>query len=101
MVYISQKLIDEIVKAIRSIVEPEKTILFGSSVRDDFSQNSDIDIALVGIDRERIYEIKDYINQSVHTLKDIDIICFEEITNRNLKKRILKEGRVIYERNTC
>jgi len=100
MVYISQKLIDEIVKAIRSIVEPEKIILFGSSVRDDFSQNSDIDIALVGIDRERIYEIKDYINQSVHTLKDVDIICFEEITNRNLKKRILKEGRVIYERDT-
>lgn len=101
MAYISQKLIDEIVEAIRSIIEPETIILFGSSIRDDFSQNSDIDIALVGINRERIYEIKDDINQSVHTLKDIDIICFEEITNRNLKKRILKEGRVIYERNTC
>jgi len=100
MINLSEKLVNEIVTAIRIKVDPEKIIIFGSSVRDDFSWNSDIDIALFGIDREQIYEIEDYVNQSIHSLRDIDIVCFEKISNENLKERILKEGRVIYEQNT-
>jgi len=100
MMNLSETLVKEIVTAIRTKVDPEKIILFGSAVRDDFSRNSDIDVALFGIDREQIYAVEDYLNQSIHSLKDIDIICFEKISNEKFKTRILKEGLVIYERNT-
>jgi len=98
MLNLSKKLLDDIIGAIRAKSDPAKIVLFGSVVRADFLRNSDIDIALFGVDAAQLYEIEDYLNDVVPSLKDIDVVSFETIVNAKLKKRIMEEGQVIYER---
>ena len=97
-----KQLINRIVKKILEEVKPEKIVIFGSSVRKDNTNSSDIDIALFGVKDEKIFLLKDKLNDELPTLKDVDIVLFDTLKNGaslKLKKRILDEGVVIYERS--
>ncbi len=97
---LSKKLIEQIIDKIRQEVDVEKIVIFGSQVRDDRRESSDIDIALFGVKGKRVFLLKDKLNEELDTLRDIDLIVFDNLKNEGLKKRILKEGVVIYERGS-
>ena len=99
---LSKQLINQIVEKILEEVKPGKIVVFGSSVRNDNTNSSDIDIALFGVKDEKIFLLKDKLNEELPTLKDVDIVLFDTLKNESslkLKKRILDEGVVIYERS--
>lgn len=97
---LSKKLVEQIIDKIRQEVDVEKIVIFGSQVRDDRRESSDIDIALFGVKSKRVFLLKDKLNEELDTLRDIDLIVFDNLKNEGLKKRILKEGVVIYERGS-
>ena len=97
---LQQELIRQIVSKILENAKPTKIILFGSQLREDAASTSDIDLALVGIDEDAVAKLRIILNEEVQTLKDIDLVAFDNISNENLKKRILTEGELIYERSS-
>lgn len=97
----SNELLNEIIRRITQKVEVEKIIIFGSSVRKDGSRKSDIDIALVGVkDLDKIPSLHLELNEELPTLREIDLVIFDNLENQKLKQRILNEGIVIYERGS-
>lgn len=95
---LSKKLINQIVKKILTEIKVEKIVIFGSQVRNDRRESSDIDIALFGVKNERIFLLKDKLNEELNTLRDIDLVLFDALKNKKLKEKILEEGVIIYER---
>jgi predicted nucleotidyltransferase len=43
----SQKVLDEIVRRVVGVAQPEKIILFGSAARGEMGPNSDVDLLVV------------------------------------------------------
>jgi len=73
--------------------------IFGSSIRDDFNQNSDIDILVsFGNNSEiTLFDIMDLENEFSKILKrEVDIIEKESLKNPIRKKRILSTREIIY-----
>ncbi|MFW5988514.1 MAG: nucleotidyltransferase family protein [bacterium] len=73
----------------------ERVYLFGSLTnKNKFSLNSDIDLAVKGLDPVKFLEawgvLEDYLNY------DFDLVQFEK-ANENLKNIIIKEGVIIYD----
>ncbi len=96
---LDKKLIKQIVGKINQELDVDKIILFGSQVRQDKQISSDIDIAIEGISAVQAGFIKEILNEEIETLLDFDALSLDELSNETLKKRIYKEGMVIYERN--
>ena len=96
---LDKKLIKQIVEKINQELDVDKIILFGSQVRSDKQISSDIDIAIEGISVEQAGFIKEILNEEIETLLDFDVLSFDELSNKTLKKRIEEEGVIIYERN--
>ena len=96
---LDKKLIKQIVEKINQELDVDKIILFGSQVRSDKQISSDIDIAIEGISAVQAGFIKEILNEEIETLLDFDALSLDELSNETLKKRIYKEGMVIYERN--
>ena len=96
---LSKQLIDQITSKILEEIKVEKIVVFGSQVRADHRKSSDIDIALFGVKNKKVFILKDKLNEELDTLRDVDLVLFDTLTNEQLKHRILKEGVVIYERN--
>ena len=73
--------------------------LFGSSIRGDFSQNSDIDI-LVSFNKDSeitLFDIMDIENEFSSLLKrDVDIVEKESLKNPIRKNKILSTREIIY-----
>lgn len=92
---------DKVIKEIQLIADKypiKKIILFGSRARGDNAYTSDIDIAVYNFplfnNRGKfVSEIED-----LDTLLKIDIIFFDEISNKKLISNIKEEGVIIYER---
>jgi predicted nucleotidyltransferase len=73
--------------------------IFGSSIRDDFNQDSDVDI-LVSFGKETeisLFDIMDLENELSKLLKrEVDIVEKESLRNPIRKKRILSTREIIY-----
>jgi predicted nucleotidyltransferase len=73
--------------------------IFGSSIRDDFTQNSDVDI-LVSFDKTSeitLFDIMDLEKEFSRLLKrDVDIVEKESLKNPVRRKRILSAREIIY-----
>lgn len=83
----------------------EKIILFGSAITEECTDNSDIDIAVFGNDREmrvlRSREYRDFTSKiySYGAFQDYDILYFE--LNKEQKSNIMSDinqGTVIYRK---
>lgn len=98
---LSDNLIKQIVQKILEEVKPQKIVIFGSQAREDNAGSSDIDIALFGADENMLFKVKDKLNEELDTLRDIDLVLYESVKNKKLKKRIAEEGIVIYERGSA
>ncbi|GHV08267.1 hypothetical protein AGMMS4952_00890 [Spirochaetia bacterium] len=72
--------------------------IFGSSIRDDFNQNSDIDI-LVSFNNSNInlFDIMDLENEFSKLLnREVDIVEKESLKNPIRKNKILSTREIIY-----
>ncbi len=79
----------------------EKIILYGSRARQDNQQRSDIDIAISyqDLNDKNWLQIEEII-ENADTLLKIDYIRIEDLKDESeLKKNILKEGKILYEKS--
>lgn len=99
-----QKILDEVIRRIVKIAQPEKIILFGSAARGDAGPDSDLDLLIVksGVHRrhlaQKIYENLFGLRQAV----DIVVVTPEDIERYRDSIGLvigpaLREGIVAYE----
>lgn len=100
---LSEETLQEIVRRIAEVAQPEKIILFGSAARGEMGPNSDVDLLVIkaGIHRRKlageIYRRLIGVGQAV----DVIVVTPEDVERyKNCPALIiepaLREGRVIY-----
>ena len=74
--------------------------LFGSAVREEQTQLSDIDLCLVLAPKPPPFEPTDFSRKRLHYLKNFnfDIQIFQQLP-LYIRRRILKEGRILFVRD--
>ena len=91
----------QFIETLKSFFFVEKIILFGSRARGDYLEKSDIDLAILcptATDRDW-WVIQDCV-ENADTLLKIDCVRLETLpADSALKKNILSEGIVLYEKN--
>lgn len=104
MAQVSQEVLNEIIRRIIEVAQPEKIILFGSAVRGEMGPNSDLDLLVIkaGVSHrgrltEAIYMNLIGVGQAV----DVIVVTPEDVERyRNIFGLViepaLKEGRIIY-----
>lgn len=102
---------NDIVKAIRAEISPEKIILFGSRARGDSRSDSDIDLLIIESEpfsksRSRLKEVAKIRRALRHTPCSKDILLYSKDEIEYWKDSVnhviaqsMKEGRVLYERH--
>lgn len=101
---LDQPVLDEIIRRIVEVAEPEKIVLFGSAARGEMGPHSDVDLLIVkaGADAldlmSRIYRRLRGVGAAV----DAIVVSPEDVERyRNshalVIKPALREGRVVYE----
>lgn len=77
----------------------DKVILFGSRARNDYKNNSDIDLAIIFNSNDNDNYIKLLTKlEELNTLFKFDVIDYNKITNTTLKQEINKDGITIYQK---
>jgi uncharacterized protein len=102
-------LLSKIVDRILEVARPEKIILFGSAARGKMGPNSDVDMLIVAPNGTHRRHLAQQIYQNmigVGSPVDIIVITPEDIAKYQHKPALviepaLREGRVIYERETA
>ena len=100
---LDQSTLDDIIRRVVEVVQPERIILFGSAVRGLMARNSDVDLLIVkeGGDaknlRARIYENL-YVRVAVDAIlvSPADLERYKD-SHALVIKPALQEGRVVYE----
>ena len=101
---IEQATLNDIVKRIVNVADPERIILFGSAARGDFGRNSDVDLLIIkdGEDAltlmSRIYGVMQGVGVAVDALvvSPEDVERFKN-SHSLIIKPALQDGVVIYE----
>ena len=92
---------DQIIKQIRVIASGfdyiEKVVLFGSRVRGDNRERSDIDLAVYS--DEDITEFIDRLETQVRSLLKFDISDINQLDDLVFKQEVETEGVAIYEKS--
>lgn len=95
---LSDELIKQIVKIILGYVSARKIIIYGSRGRGDFKPTSDIDIAVECYDvNSEASILNEVLSDQLTTLLKCEIVTLERVAAK-LRKEILKEGVVIFEK---
>ena len=101
---LDQQILDEIIRRIVEVAQPEKIILFGSAARGDMNRHSDVDLLIIkeGADAlELMGEI--YMNlDGVGAAVDAVVVTPDDVerykdSHAVIVKPALQEGRVVYE----
>lgn len=97
---IYERSFSEILKELQKHTELEKVVIFGSRAMGNYKKGSDIDIAIFGknITYELLAKIHYNLNEEIPTPYFIDVLHFETTENEELKKHILNEGKIIYQK---
>lgn len=95
-VNLPERLISDLDNVFTSFGKLEKVIMFGSRARKDNKENSDIDLAIYGIDKEEVWKLSEKI-EDINTLYSFDIVVISKDTSVELIKQIKKDGVSIYE----
>ena len=101
---LDQQILDDIVRRIVEVAQPEKIILFGSAARGDMNRHSDVDLLVVkeGMHRRdmagRIYENLWGVGAAVDVVvvTPADVERYKD-SHALVIKPALREGRVVYE----
>ena len=92
---LSADLLKQIVDAIVRSAHPKKIVIYGSRARGDFSETSDVDIAVECEESEEF--IRNGIDDEVRTLLKLDIVNLGDV-DQKLREEIRNEGIVVYEK---
>ena len=77
-----------VLKRMHDEIPFEEAYIFGSVTKpSDFKEESDVDIAFLGLPKERLFESVAYLSREL--LRDVDVI---ELERSRLKEKILKEA---------
>jgi uncharacterized protein len=92
-------ILEEIVASLSARSEVRRVILFGSRARGDAGEKSDIDLAVAAprATKRQWLEIIRLAEES-ETLLTLQLVRMEEISEE-LKNRIEREGKVLYDRS--
>ena len=101
---LDQQILDDIIRRIVEVAQPEKIILFGSAARGDMNRHSDVDLLVVkeGMHRRdvagRIYENLWGVGAAVDVVvvTPADVERYKD-SHALVIKPALREGRVVYE----
>ena len=100
---LDQKTLDDIIRRIVEVAQPERIILFGSTARGDMTRNSDVDLLIIkeGGDanlRAQIYEKMYDVRVAVDAIlvSPADVERYKD-SHALVIKPALQEGRVVYE----
>ena len=104
----NDEIIKEIVERLKKVPEVKKIIMFGSRARGDYSEESDIDLLVIGDFEGRIIDRQmklDAVLWKIHLQVPMDIFPLKEDELKKLLEagsffwnEVISEGRVIYER---
>ncbi len=88
------------IKAFEKHSEIDKVILFGSRAMGNYKRSSDIDLAIIGdsVDTRIIAILLDDLNEEFPIPYFFDVIHYQKISNKELKKHIDTEGKVLWEK---
>ncbi len=101
---VEQKVLDEIVRRIVEVAQPEKIIMFGSAVRGEMGPHSDVDVLVVKSNVERRGRLTgDIYMNLIGAGQAVDVVV---VTPKDIEryrdsigliiKPALQEGKVIY-----
>jgi len=78
----------------------EKVILYGSRSTGNFEKGSDVDLAVIGeeVRFSDVAHLHRVLENESPTLLWFDVLHFDILSNEKLKKNIIDEGTVIYEK---
>ena len=100
---LDQETLDDIIRRIVEVAQPERIILFGSAARGDMTRNSDVDLLIIkeGGDanlRAQIYEKMYGVRVAVDAIlvSPADVERYKD-SHALVIKPALQEGRVVYE----
>ena len=101
---LDQQILDDIIRRIIEVAQPEKIILFGSAARGEMNRHSDVDLLVVkeGMHRRdmagRIYENLWGVGAAVDVVvvTPADVERYKD-SHALVIKPALREGRVVYE----
>ena len=101
---LDQSILNDIIRRIVEVAQPEKVILFGSAARGDMNRHSDVDLLIVKEQGEtlglmaqiydKLYGVGAAVDAIVVTPKDVE--RFKD-SHALVIKPALQEGRVVYE----
>ena len=102
---LDQAVLDEIVRRIVAVAQPEKIILFGSAARGQMGRNSDVDLLVVKdeVDRRRTASSIYRHLRGVGAAVDVIVVTPDDVeryrdSHALIIKLALTEGRVVYGR---
>ena len=101
---LDQRTLDDIIRRVVEVAQPERIILFGSAARDDMNANSDVDLLIIkaGVDTVRlmaqVYRRLHGVGAAVDAIvvTPADVERFKD-SHALIIKPALREGRVVYE----
>jgi len=100
---LDQKTLDDIIRRIVEVAQPERIILFGSAARGDMTRNSDVDLLIIKEDgdanlRAQIYEKMYGVRVAINAImvSPTDVERYKD-SHALVIKPALQEGRVVYE----
>ena len=100
---LDQKTLDDIIRRIVEVAQPERIVLFGSAARGDMTRNREVDLLIIkeGANanlRARIYERMYGVRVAVDAIlvSPADVEQYKD-SHALVIKPALKEGRVVYE----
>jgi len=97
---IYERSLNLILDSFNNFPQIQKVILFGSRAMGNFKQGSDIDLAIFGknIDFEITSRLHALLNEDLPIPYFVDVVNFNSIKEEDLKKHILNEGVIFFEK---
>lgn len=91
-----------ILKAIAHYPEIDEAVIFGSRAMGNYKKGSDVDLAILGekINRKVVRRLSEDLNENYPLPYFFDVICYQDLSNEELKKHIDSVGKLIYKRDS-
>lgn len=89
------------IQAVRSVFKKfpdvEKVVILGSRAMGNFKRGSDVDLAIMGdVKSETVDKISSILNEETTLPYMFDVIQYESISNKELKRHIDEQGTLFY-----
>ena len=101
---LDQDTLDEIIRRIVAVAQPEKIILFGSAARGEMDRHSDVDLLIVkdGAHRHRLVTSIYRNLRGVRAAVDVIVVTPDDVERYGedhalIIKPALREGQIVYE----